>query len=254
MWIPSKVMTQSAPLGTNEAVNLMDFLNARQIVMTEVPLKGTAQKERQPVLAVSLDEAAECEFRYASWQKADDGDHLYIEEHKNGGTALSAFLHQGNSLSISGKLGKPLDLAKYDKMLIAIYNSSPHQDIALHILLEKGEQDNGDLTSMERIFKLNWCGWKTLEIPTNGGALLEAGIGPKVIDWIQIEFENNRDAPFSLEATLPHRVVFTCDKLVSAKALSMSELPPPAIITGWVRIDPTRYEVEVKAAQPFIEH
>jgi hypothetical protein len=127
-------------------------------------------------------------------------------------------------------------------MLLAIYTSSPREAIALHILLGEG--------SVERIFKLNWSGWKTLEIPVS--TLLEAGINPKMVNWIQIEFENNRNAPCSLEITLPQRIAFTSDKLVPAKALSMSELPPPAIIKEWIKIAPTNYKVEVKAAQPFM--
>ena len=253
MWVPSEVMTQSAPLTTGEVVNLMDFLNAKQIVMTEIPLREASEKERQPVLAVSLDETAECEFRYASWQKADEGDHLYIEEHKNGGTHLCAFLPQRDSLSIVGKISdKPLDLTKYDKMLLVVHTSSPQGDIALHILLGKGGQDDGNLASVGRIFKLSWSGWKTLEIHIECSALLEAGVDPEMIDWIQIEFENDRDAPCSLEVTLPQRIVLTSDKLIPAKALSMSELPPPAIITGWSKIEPTRYKVEINAAQPFM--
>jgi hypothetical protein len=254
VWIPS-VVTHTEGLSTYQVVNLMPYLGIKEVAVTNISLKGTPELGTKPFppLEVSLSNDTDGVFRYACWEWVDDRDHMDVES-ENGDLTIRASLHRKHSTGVLGKiLDKPLDLTKYDKMIIRVYLEVPQEDIALHVLLWRwGVDSDRDFISHDRVSNLNWSGWKTFEIPIKHGQLLDEGIDLRSIDWIQIGFSNDSDEFRSLDVTFPPVIVFASDRVVPTTPKTRSESPIPAAVTDYKKINPTRYSVKVNAKEPFM--
>jgi hypothetical protein len=254
VWIPS-VVTHTEGLSTYQVVNLMPYLGIKEVAVTNTPLKGMPELETMPFppLEVSLSNDIDGAFRYTCWERVDNKGHMDVEN-ENGNLAISTSMPRKHSTSALGKiLDKPLDLTKYDKMVIKVYLEAPQEDIALYVLLRKWDADSDrDFIPHDRVSNLNWSGRKTFEIPIKHEQLLDGGIDPRSIDWIQIGFRNLSCDFRSLDVTLSPVIVFASDRVVPTTPLAVNESPIPAAITDYTKIDPTRYSVKVNAKEPFM--